>query len=141
MEQKSIDITIIIPCYNVEKYLDRCMISVINQTLQNIEIIVIDDKSTDKTPSIIYKYHKLDKRIQVIAFEKNKGVANARNAGIKKAKGKYIGFLDSDDYVDLDFYEKLYIKAIETKSDITKGMATSVKNISTNILKKQIVFL
>lgn len=97
-------VSIIIPMYNSEKYLHQCINSVINQTYKNIEIIVVDDHSTDDSIKIINKIK--DKRIKLISIRKNKGVANARNTGIKKATGDYICFLDSDDYWYKDKIEK-----------------------------------
>jgi len=114
-------VSIIIPVYNTEKYLKRCLDSVINQTLKDIEIICINDCSTDNSLKILKEYAKSDNRIKIIDFRENKGVAVARNEAMKIAKGEYIGFLDSDDYIDLDFYEKLYNKAKENNSDLVIG--------------------
>ena len=91
-------ISIIIPVYNVEKYLDECILSVINQTYKNLEILLIDDGSTDSSRDICYNYSEKDDRIQIIN-KKNGGLASARNIGIAKATGEYIYFLDSDDYI------------------------------------------
>lgn len=102
-----IKISIIVPVYNTEKYLKKCLDSLINQTLKDIEIICINDGSPDNSLKILKEYEKKDKRIKIIDQE-NQGVSVARNNGIKIANGEYIGFVDSDDYVDLDFYEKLY---------------------------------
>ena len=99
-------ITIVIPVYNVEKYLDRCINSVINQTYSNLEIILVDDGSTDSCPKICDEYEKKDKRIKVIHKE-NEGVSSARNIGLKNATGNYITFVDSDDTITED-----YIKVI-----------------------------
>ena len=99
-------ITVIIPIYNVEKYLKKCLDSVINQTYNNLEIILIDDGSTDDSGLICDKYSKEDSRI-IVEHIKNAGVSNARNIGIKKAKGEYITFVDSDDYIELNMYEKM----------------------------------
>ena len=114
-------ISIIVPVYNVAPYLARCLDSLINQTLKDIEIICIDDKSTDNSLEILREYEQKDKRIRIIALDKNSGVSAARNAGIAAAHGEYLGFVDSDDYVDLDFYAKLYAKAIESGADVTVG--------------------
>lgn len=91
-------ISIVIPVYNVEKYLDECIQSVINQTYKNLQILLINDESTDSSYDICYKYSKQDDRIQIIN-KKNGGSASARNVGIDKATGEYIYFLDSDDYI------------------------------------------
>jgi glycosyltransferase involved in cell wall biosynthesis len=90
----------------------------INQTLKDIEIICINDCSPDNSLAILNEYAKKDERVKVIDFEKNQGVSAARNAGIKIAKGEYVGIVDSDDYVDLDYYEKLYLKAKEADADM-----------------------
>jgi glycosyltransferase involved in cell wall biosynthesis len=130
-------VSVIIPVYNTEPYLKRCLDSVCNQTLKDIEIICVNDGSTDNSLEILQGYEKVDGRIKVVDFERNKGVSIARNTGIDAAQGEYIGFVDSDDYIDLDFYEKLYEKAIENDADIVKGNMvvtdsfSSVKTITT----------
>lgn len=100
-------ISIIVPIYNVEKYLKKCIDSILNQTYSNIEVILVDDGSPDNSGLICDNYAKKDKRIRVI-HKKNGGLSDARNEGIKIAKGKYIGFVDSDDYIKKDMYEYLY---------------------------------
>jgi len=115
------NVSIIVPIYNVEPYLHRCLDSLVNQTLKDIEIICINDCSPDNSLDILKEYAEKDERINIINFEKNQGVSVARNTGIEIAKGEYIGFVDSDDYVDLDFYEKLYKKARETDADMVKA--------------------
>ena len=107
-------ISIILPVYNVSKYLEECMKSIINQTYKNIEIIVVNDGSTDESDYICEKYKKLDNRIKVI-HQKNQGLSAARNTGLNYCKGEYISFIDSDDYVKPDFIEKLY-RAIKEKN-------------------------
>lgn len=114
-------VSVIIPVYNTEKYLRKCLDSVCNQTLSDIEIICVNDCSTDNSFEIIKEYALKDDRIKLIDFKENKGAAVARNSGINEAKGEYIGFVDSDDFIDLDFYEKLYNKAHETNADCAKG--------------------
>lgn len=121
-------ISVIIPVYNTESYLRKCLDSIVNQTLKDIEIICINDCSTDSSRDILKEYEQKDNRIRIIDFEKNKGVSVARNSGINVATGEYIGFVDSDDFIDLDFYEKLYDKAIETNSDIVKGNLKYIEN-------------
>lgn len=110
-------ISIVIPVYNVEKYLKRCLDSVINQTYKKLEIILVNDGSTDKSGDICKGYVKKDKRIVYIEQE-NQGLSGARNTGIDNAHGNYIAFVDSDDYINLNFIEDLYISLIETESDI-----------------------
>ena len=123
-------VSVIIPVYNTGRYLKRCLDSVCNQTLSDIEIICINDYSTDNSLEILNKYSLKDKRIKVIDFKKNKGASIARNSGIDEASGEYIGFVDSDDFVDLDFYEKLYRKAKETNADAIKGEMWEINDYS-----------
>lgn len=99
-------ISLVISIYNVEQYLDECIRSIINQTYKNIEIIAIDDGSTDSSLKIIKKYKEIDNRIKIISWE-NKGQGACRNEGIKIARGKYIMFIDSDDYIDKNTVEVL----------------------------------
>jgi glycosyltransferase involved in cell wall biosynthesis len=111
-------VSIIVPVYNVEPYLRRCLDSLVNQTLKNIEIICINDCSPDNSLIMLKEYAKKDKRVKVIANEENLGECGSRNLGNKLAKGDYIGAIDPDDYVDLDYYEKLYAKAKKTNADV-----------------------
>lgn len=130
-------ISVIIPVYNTEKYIQRCLESVCNQTLSDIEIICINDCSTDKSLEKILDFSKKDPRVKVVDFKKNIGASSARNIGIDTAKGDYISFVDSDDFLELDFYEKLYKKAIETNSDIIKGCYRYYENNYINPLLNQ----
>ena len=109
-------ISIIIPVYNNEEWFERCINSVINQTYKNLEIIIINDCSTDDVEDIIFKYKKLDSRIIYMKNDKNKGVGYSRNRGLEISKGNYIYFLDSDDYIEKDAIESLYsnIKPTDT---------------------------
>ena len=91
-------ISIIVPIYNVQKYLDRCMKTLLNQTYRNIEIILVDDESPDECTKMCEEYTKIDQRVKVI-HKKNGGLGFARNSGLEIAQGKYIIFVDSDDYV------------------------------------------
>jgi len=129
----SIKVSIIIPVYNTDQYLDRSLQSAINQTLKEIEIICIDDGSTDNTLDILKKYEKKDNRIKVIHFDENKGVAAARNKGMEIAKGEFIGFMDSDDYADKRFFENLYKHS--DGYDIVYGRLVYGTNLSENYLK------
>lgn len=115
-----IKLSIIVPVYNVAEYLERCLNSLINQTLNEIEIICVNDGSTDNSLCILEKFAELDKRIKIIN-QKNKGLSGARNTGIKLVQGEYFGFLDSDDWVDLDYFEKLYKRAKNCDADISLG--------------------
>lgn len=110
-------VSIIVPIYNVEKYLDRCINSLVNQTYKNIEIILVDDGSPDKSGKICDMWSAKDSRIKVI-HKKNGGLSDARNVGIEKAKGKYISLVDSDDYVHVKFIEILYSLCVENNSDL-----------------------
>lgn len=119
MDQKD-KVSIIVPCYNAEKYLKKCLDSIINQTYSNIEIILVNDGSKDNTLKILSDYEKKDNRIIVIDKE-NTGVSDSRNIGVEKATGKYIMFSDSDDYFELDAVESLYKALIENKAKIVRG--------------------
>lgn len=111
-------VSVIVPAYNVEKYLEKCINSIINQTYSNLEIILIDDGSPDKCGIICDEYAKKDKRIKVI-HQKNAGLSAARNTGIENANGKYISFVDSDDYLSNDYIETLYNLLVKTDSDVS----------------------
>ncbi len=110
-------VSIIVPVYNVGEYFERCISSLKNQTLKEIEIILVDDGSTGETPALCDKMALEDDRIRVIHKE-NEGAGKARNAGLKTANGKYIGFVDSDDYIEENMYEILYNKAEEYSSEL-----------------------
>ena len=98
-------LSVIVPVYNTEKYMNRCLESIINQTYRNLQIIIVDDGGTDSSFSICKEFEKKDPRVSIFS-NNGKGVSSARNFGIKKATGKYITFLDSDDYLEMDAYEK-----------------------------------
>ncbi len=138
-------ISVIIPCYNVENRIKKCLDSLINQTYENIELICINDGSTDKTLSILKEYQKKNKeKIKLISRE-NRGISATRNEGLDIASGKYIGFVDSDDYVETDMYKKLYQKLISENADIVfcdyyeigkkskRGMRVGRENFSGNL--------
>lgn len=109
-------VSIIVPIYNVEKYLDRCIQSLVNQTLNDIEIILVDDGSPDNCPSMCDEYAQKDNRIKVI-HKQNAGLGYARNSGLDIATGEYVAFIDSDDYVDLSMYKTLYKRAETINAD------------------------
>lgn len=111
-------VSIIIPVYNTEKYLGKCLDSLVYQTLENIEIICINDASKDDSLSILREYADKDNRVKIIDLKVNQRQGGARNAGLKIAKGKYIGFVDSDDWVESEMYKTLYEKIEKDKSDI-----------------------
>lgn len=120
-----VKVSIIVPVYKVEKYLKRCVDSLRNQTLEEIEIILVDDSSPDLSGALCDSFAREDDRIKVIHKE-NGGAGLARNAGLKIAKGEYIGFADSDDYVDLKMYETLYNVAQKNNSDLVMSGVTFV---------------
>ncbi len=113
-------ITVIVPVYNVEHYLDKCLDSVIKQTYKNIEIIVVNDGSTDNSGKICQEYAKKDNRIVYIEKE-NGGLSDARNAGLDRLTGSYVTFVDSDDWIESDYVETLYKKITEYQADIAVG--------------------
>ena len=110
-------VSVVLPIYNVEKYLSRCLESVVNQSYRKLEIILVDDESPDKCPEICDKWAAKDSRIKVI-HKKNGGLGYARNTGIENATGEYFCFVDSDDYISSDNIEKAYKSGIESKADI-----------------------
>ena len=119
-------ISVIVPVYNVEKYLEECVNSIINQTYKNLEIILVDDGSTDRSGKICDEYAALDKRVKVIHKE-NSGQAGAINLALDCANGEYIGFSDPDDYINKNFYKNLYILAEKYNTDITECSMVKVK--------------
>ena len=100
-------LSIVVPVYNSREYLDECIASILDQTYRNLEVIFVLDGPTDGSDEICRRYAEKDGRIKLIAFEKNRGPAFARSAGVEAASGKYLGFIDSDDYIDPDFYQQL----------------------------------
>ncbi len=112
------EISVIVPVYNVEKYIRKCLDSIINQTFKDIEIICVNDGSTDKSREILTEYQKKDSRIKIID-KKNGGLSSARNAGLKAAQGKFISFIDSDDWAEKTMLEKLYNNITALNSDIS----------------------
>ena len=111
-------LSIIVPVYNVEKYLDKCLDSLVNQTLDDIEIIVVNDGTPDNSQDIIDKYKEKYPKIIKAYKKKNGGLSSARNYGIKKASGRYLAFVDSDDYVDCNMFLKMYNCALEKDASI-----------------------
>lgn len=113
------DVSIIVPCYNVAAYVDECLDSLVRQTLRNIEIICINDGSTDDTLDHLARWREKDERI-ILLDQQNSGVSAARNAGLDAAQGMYIGFTDPDDYVDPEMYSRLFSAALEHDADIVE---------------------
>lgn len=120
-------LSIIVPVYNVEKYLPKCLESLIKQTLKDIEIICVNDGSMDNSLAILKEFASKDSRIRIINNQ-HQGVAKTRNTGIEQSTGEYIGFVDSDDYIDIDFFEKLYNSATKSNSDIAIASILKHKN-------------
>ena len=120
------DVSVIVPVFNASQYIRECLNSLIKQSDSKIEIICIDDCSTDCSVNIINEYLKKDKRIKLLTFSNNMGVAAARNYGISVAKGKFIGFVDPDDYVDVDYFGRLYKKARCSGADVVCTTKISV---------------
>ena len=120
-------LSIIVPVYNVEKYLPKCLESLIKQTLKDIEIICVNDGSMDNSLAILKEFASKDSRIRIIDNQ-HQGVAKTRNTGIEQSTGEYIGFVDSDDYIDIDFFEKLYNSATKSNSDIAIASILKHKN-------------
>ncbi len=111
-------VSIIVPVYKVYDYLDKCLDSLVNQTLDDIEIIVVNDGSPDNSQEIVDEYVKKYPKKVFSYIKENGGLSSARNYGIKKAKGEYLAFVDSDDYVEYDMFERMYAKAHDTKADV-----------------------
>ena len=111
-------LSVIIPVYNTKNYIKECLDSVLNQTLEEIEIIVVDDGSTDGSADIIKEYAQNHPQKIKAFFKENGGQATARNLALQKSNGEYLGFVDSDDWIDSDMYEKMYKTAKEENADI-----------------------
>lgn len=130
---KNAGISIIIPVYNAELFIETCLYSLVNQTYKDLEIICIDSCSTDKSLEIIKNFAKKDNRIKIIEEKENKGAGYNRNLGISLATKEYIGFVDADDFADYDFYERLYDNAQIYNADVVMG-ETSIMNYHTGEL-------
>ena len=128
-------VSIIVPVYNVEKYIEKCLTSLVNQTLDEIEIIVVNDGSPDNSDKIINKYVKKYPSKIKYYIKENGGQGSARNFGLTKANGEYIGYVDSDDYIELDMYEKMYAKAKEKESDIVICGSYNVNEVTGEKIK------
>ncbi len=131
---KESKISVVIPCYNVKEYVEKSIISVFNQTYKNIEIIVVDDKSTDGTYEVLKTLEeKYKNKFKLYQNKKNMGLAFTRNFGVKMATGKFIGFIDSDDYIDETYYEELVKKLVEDDSDLVVNDILLVDEKGNNI--------
>ena len=137
-------ISIIVPVYNAREYLYRCIDSIIAQTLQSWELLLIDDGSTDESGDICDDYAEKDKRIRVV-HQQNAGVSAARNTGLAVARGKYIGFVDSDDWIEYGMFDKLYCAAENEMCSIVMCDATTVysngkRELDTIAQLQQVIF-
>ena len=119
-------VSVIVPIYNAEKFLLKCLSSMTEQTLKDIEIICVNDGSTDKSLSIMQEYAKKDKRIKIIN-QKNQGLSSSRNNALRVAKGEYISFMDADDYANDCFLESLYNAAVKHEADVAVGNIVRVE--------------
>ena len=128
-------ISVIVPVYNTEKFLSQCLGSIVNQTYKNLEILIIDDGSPDKSDAVYEKYAMQDNRIKIIK-QKNAGISAARNAGLRFATGDWVHFVDSDDYLDIDYYEKMICAAQDINPDIIAGGVISQNSNLYNIQYK-----
>ena len=131
VKENKIKVSVVVPVYNSALYIEKCIQSLQVQTLKDIEIICVDDRSTDDSVKIIEKLMFEDKRISLIKNVENRRVGYCRNVGICNAKGEYVGFIDNDDYVDKDFYERLYDSARVYDADVAMG-EIAVLNVATN---------
>lgn len=120
-------ISVLVPIYNVERYLPACLDSLIGQTLEEIEIICINDGSTDSSPSIAERYASMDHRIKLIHKE-NTGYGDTMNVGLRAASGEYVGIVESDDFASLDMFESLYNKAVSSDADVVKSNFFEYRN-------------
>ncbi|MBO8433782.1 MAG: glycosyltransferase family 2 protein [Tyzzerella sp.] len=138
--KNNVEVSLIIPVYNVEKYIDKCLKSAVNQTFKDMEIIIVNDGSTDNSIEIVNRYIKKYDNIKLISQE-NKGLSSARNVGIKESSGNYIAFADSDDYFSKKFIEDMYNTIINEKSDIVVcGFKRIDENKKPNIKNRKLKY-
>lgn len=134
-------VSVVIPIYNVEKYIKKCVDTIVNQTYKNLEIILVDDGSPDNSGYIADSYASSDHRIKVV-HKKNGGLSDARNTGMEISNGDYICFVDSDDYIELDMIEKVLEKALTTDSDVILfGLYNEVLDEHEEIIEQERVFI
>lgn len=133
---ENIKVSVVIPAYNVEKYIKQCLDSVINQTLKDIEIICINDGSKDNTLAILQEFAQKDSRIRLID-KVNEGISAARNQGMELARGEYISFIDSDDWIDENYLESLYNTAKKYNSDLA---CSSIIRVTGNRKRKKLIY-
>lgn len=125
MERQQELISVIVPVYNIKEYIGRCVDSILAQTWENLEVLLVDDGSTDGTEKLVDELQERDERIRVF-HKKNGGSSSARNLGIREAKGKYLGFVDSDDYIEPFMYERLYRAIRATGMPIAQGARSEI---------------
>lgn len=130
-------VSIVVPIYNAEKYLSRCIESILNQTYDNLQVILVNDGSTDNSLEICMFYKNKDKRITVVN-KNNEGVAKARNLGIEMSEGNYIGFVDSDDYINYNMYERLLKKTITDRSQACAMVNHTINKLDIEKDKKEL---
>lgn len=134
-------ISVIVPIYNVERYINKCIDSIIHQSYKNLEIILVDDGSPDKCGEIIDEYSRIDKRIHVI-HKSNGGLSSARNAGLDIASGDFIGFVDSDDWIEPTMYEEMLSFMEKEQLDLVEcGINLVTNNISNKYIEKPSIVL
>ena len=131
-------ISVIVPVYNVERFLRECIESIISQTYKDLEIILVNDGSTDKSPLICEEYKKIDARV-IVLHKENGGLSDARNKGIDISTGEYIGFVDSDDFIENDMYELLLNNIKKVEADIATCGVISEKVKDKNFYKEEII--
>ena len=120
LDREPIAVSVIVPVYDTRAYLSRCLDSVLNQTLQEIEVIVVDDASTDDSGTILRRYAGEDRRLRVVQHERNQGLHLARISGVVASSGQYIGYVDSDDHVARDMFECMYRHAVNRQADVVR---------------------
>ena len=130
-------VSILVPFYNVEQYIDRCIQSLIDQTYENIEILLIDDCSPDKSLEIAQHYSHIDPRVKIFRYEKNRGLGGARNYGLQKATGKYLLFVDSDDYIEPNTVEVLFDKAKNNDLCVLEANYLKESEINSEVLPRK----
>ena len=136
---ENVKVSVIIPVYNSEQYLEECLTSLLHQTLEEIEIICVDDGSTDRSQMILAHFSKKDKRLHVL-HQNNQFAGVARNHGVLLARGKYVCFLDSDDFFDRTLLEKAYTRAESSQSDIVLFGAQKYDTFTKKFEKNKFVF-
>jgi len=131
------EISVIVPVYNVEKYLEKCIDSILSQTFKNFEVILVDDGSTDSCGIICDEYERLDNRVKVI-HKINGGLSSARNSGLEIASGEYVAFVDSDDWIDKNMYQELYNEAKKNNADIVQCKFIKAKDENVSIYNNEL---